>query len=98
MFHFQGTQMLLLTDQMGNCQLYDIEQGVLQHEFEFYQSFNQTKKKVKGDKGGNSRTPVPNENAENAADTLEIETQQTNAGDLPGAADPLAKTLSEQGP
>ena len=35
MFHFQGTLMLLLTNEQGNCQLYDSETGVLQHEFEF---------------------------------------------------------------
>lgn len=35
LFHFQGTLMLLTTNEMGHCQLFDCETGVFQHEFIF---------------------------------------------------------------
>lgn len=43
-FHFHNTQMLLCTNEHGNCQLFDSETGVLQHEFIFDQSFGSKKK------------------------------------------------------
>lgn len=45
--------MLICTNEQGNCQLFDCESGVLQHEFIFDQSFGSKKKgdKKKGKKG-----------------------------------------------
>ena len=40
LFHFQGTLMLIQTNEHGDCQLYDCETGVLQHAFVFDQAFN----------------------------------------------------------
>ena len=35
MFHFQGSLMLLTTNELGHCRLFDCDTGVLQHDFVF---------------------------------------------------------------
>ena len=43
MFQFGDNLLLLTTNEQGNCQLFDAENGVLQHEFIFDQSFGSKK-------------------------------------------------------
>ena len=43
MFQFADTLMLLTTNELGHCQLFDAANGVLQHSFVFDQSFGSHK-------------------------------------------------------
>ena len=87
MFHFMNTMMLLMTNDQGTCQLYDCDSGVLQHSFEFDQSFT-AKDMDKQQKRPGKVTKGPDHESDPAND------QDAQDEDGADGADALSKTMN----
>jgi len=85
--------MVLLTNEQGNCQLYDVGSGILQHEFIFDQAFGSKKKQgdqkkkkksVSGEQhghaplGGDSRNEQPAASGDLLAKGFHVESNKTS--------------------